>query len=164
VTRPEDAKTHEFATDGKTDELPASSSPADSKTVNFAGPQPDGQTVAFPVTGRSGAARRGPAGETVALAADGGSEPRSGFWRELSGALAGGVVVLAAIVLVLEVISWSRGVPGLGWIVLVGHVVGAVLAVVAQRQLDRRVGRSALVAGLALGVVVVAVLVLFWWS
>jgi hypothetical protein len=88
---------------------------------------------------------------------------QSGFWRELSGALAAGIVLLTAVVLVLDVISWARGVPGLGVWVLVGHVVGSVLAVIAQRQLDRRQGRPALLAGLALGVVVVAVLVLFWW-
>ncbi len=89
---------------------------------------------------------------------------RSGFWRELAGAMAAGVVILAAVVFVLEVISWTRGVPGLGVVVLIGHVVGAGLAVVAQRQVDRRTGRGALVAGAGVGAVVVALLVLFWWT
>lgn len=98
--------------------------------------------------------------ETVELA----TTRRRGFWRELSGSLAAGVVVLAAVVLVMQVVSWIRNVPGLGGWVLAGHVVGAVLAVLAQRQVDRRTGRGALVAGLALGAVVAGVLVLFWWS
>jgi hypothetical protein len=98
--------------------------------------------------------------QTVELATPG---RKSSFWRELSGALAAGVVVLTVVVLVLEINSWVRGVPGLGTWVLVGHVVGSVLAVVAQRQVDRREGRPALLAGLGLGVVVLAVLLLFWW-
>jgi hypothetical protein len=150
VTRPEDARTDEFATDGKTEELPKGSS-AESKTVNFAEPRP-GETVAFPVDGRAAV------GDQPSAA------PKSGFWRELCGALAAGVVILAAVVLVLEVISWTRGLPGLGVVVLIGHLVGAVLAVVIQRRLDRRTGRPALLAGLALGAVVVGMLVLFWWS
>lgn len=85
------------------------------------------------------------------------------FWRELSGALAVGTVLLAAAVFVLQVVAWINGMPGLGLVVLVGHVVGAVLAVVAQRIVDRRDGRPALLAGLGLGATVVAILVLFWW-
>ncbi|ONI77390.1 hypothetical protein ALI144C_34645 [Actinosynnema sp. ALI-1.44] len=91
-------------------------------------------------------------------------KPRKGrFWRELSGALAAGLVLLAVAVLVLQVISWSNGVPGLGVIELVGHLVAAGLAVYAQRVIDRRPGRPALAAGFGLALVVVAVLVLFWW-
>jgi 4-hydroxybenzoate polyprenyltransferase len=86
------------------------------------------------------------------------------FVRELFGAVAAGMVVLAAIVLVLEVISWIRDVPGLGVVVLIGHLVGAALAILAQRQLDRREGRPAFLYGLGLGAVALAVLVLFWWS
>lgn len=82
----------------------------------------------------------------------------------MCGALTAGVVMLAAVVLVLEVLSWTRGLPGLGVVVLVGHLVGAVLAVLIQRQVDRRAGRPALVAGSALGAVVLLMLLLFWWS
>ncbi|MEV4318593.1 hypothetical protein [Actinocrispum sp. NPDC049592] len=119
----------------------------------FAGAQPgadNSATVPFPEHKSASAAPEPP--------------KRSGFWRELAGAMAAGVVILAAVVLVLEVISWSRGVPGLGVVVLVGHVVGAGLAVFAQRQVDRRTGRGALVAGLGVGAVVVGLLVLFWWT
>ncbi|WP_236952117.1 hypothetical protein [Kibdelosporangium phytohabitans] len=89
--------------------------------------------------------------------------PKGRFWRELSGALAAGLVLLAVAVLVLQIISWANGVPGLGVVELIGHAVAAGLAVYAQRVIDRRPGRPALVAGVGLGVVVVLVLVLFWW-
>lgn len=102
-----------------------------------------------------------PPGPTVELVRPGRG---FGFWRELSGALAAGVVVLASVVLVLQAVSWAEDVPGLGVWVLVGHVAGAVVAVVLQRQVDRRDGRSSLLAGVGLGVVVAAVLVLFWWA
>jgi hypothetical protein len=161
VTRPEDARTEEFATDGKTEELPKGS-PADSKTVNFEGHRPESETVALPANGKTAALPVGgvqpPVQNSTAKA------PRSGFWRELCGALTAGVVILAAVVLVLEVLSWTRGLPGLGVVVLVGHLVGAVLAILLQRQLDRRSGRPARLAGLGLGAVVVAMLVLFWWT
>ncbi len=85
------------------------------------------------------------------------------FWRELAGALAAGLTVLALVVLVLQIISWSNGVPGLGVVELIGHIVAAGLALYAQRTIDRRPGRPALIAGLGIGVLVVLVLVLFWW-
>jgi hypothetical protein len=100
-------------------------------------------------------------GPTVELARP---RRRFGFWRELSGALAAGVVVLALVVLAFQVVSWAKNVPGLGVWVLVGHVAGAVVAVVLQRQVDRRDGKASLLAGVGLGVVIAAVLVLFWWA
>jgi hypothetical protein len=93
-----------------------------------------------------------------------GPAPRkSGFWRELTGALAAGTVLLAVAVLILQTIAWLNGMPGLGVFVLVGHLVGATLAVVAQRVADRRSGKPALAAGLGVGAVVALILVLFWW-
>jgi hypothetical protein len=109
-------------------------------------------------------------GRTVEFRSDGRTaelptaKPKRVFWRELAGAMAAGVVLLAAVVLVLETISWFRGVPGLGTIVLIGHLMGATLAILAQRELDRRRGKPALLAGLGLAAIVVAVMVLFWWS
>jgi hypothetical protein len=87
-----------------------------------------------------------------------------GFWRELSGALSAGIVVLTVVVIGLQVTSWIHDVPGLGVWVLVGHILGAVLAVVLQRQVDRRRGRPALLACLGMGVIVSALLILFWWT
>jgi hypothetical protein len=101
--------------------------------------------------------------EKVVAAERKGPRRKGRFWRELAGALAAGLVILAVAVLVLQIVSWTNGVPGLGVVELIGHGVAAVLAVVAQRVIDRRTGRPALVAGLGLTVVVVLVLVLFWW-
>jgi hypothetical protein len=89
--------------------------------------------------------------------------PKSGFWRELTGALTAGTILLAIAVLVLQTIAWLNGMPGLGAVVLIGHLVGAALAVAAQRVADRRSGKPALAAGLGIGAVVVLILVLFWW-
>jgi hypothetical protein len=91
------------------------------------------------------------------------SPKKSRFWRELTGALAAGTVLLAIAVLVLQTIAWLKGMPGLGVVVLIGHLVGAALAVTAQRVADRRSGKPALVAGLGIGAVAVLILVLFWW-
>jgi 4-hydroxybenzoate polyprenyltransferase len=85
------------------------------------------------------------------------------FWAELTGALAAGTVLLAVVVLVLQVLAWVKGMPGLGVWILIGHLVGAGLMIAAQRIVDRREGGPALLAGLGAGAVVVAILVLFWW-
>ncbi|MET0134117.1 MAG: hypothetical protein ABW215_11050 [Kibdelosporangium sp.] len=105
-----------------------------------------------------------PAEEMVTVPLRVPGRPLSGFWRELSGALAAGVVLLAVIVLVLQSIAWVRGMPGLGTWVLIGHLVAAGLVVAAQRVVDRRTGRTALWAGLGTGAVVLATLLLFWWT
>ncbi|MCE7008413.1 hypothetical protein LWC34_37210 [Kibdelosporangium philippinense] len=85
------------------------------------------------------------------------------FWRELTGALAAGLVVLAVAIFVLQIISWSKGVPGLGVVELIGHIVAAGLAIYAQRTVNRSSGRPAMIAGLGIGVITLLVLVLFWW-
>ena len=113
-----------------------------------------GKTVELPTA--EPAARQQPA-------TAGSRSGRGGFWRELAGALAAGAAVLAVVVLVLQVVAWTKGMPGLGAVVLIGHVVGAVLAIAAQRMVDRSQGRPALVAALCLGAVVAAILLLFWW-
>lgn len=89
---------------------------------------------------------------------------RSRFWRELSGALAVGMAVLAAVVLVFQLLAWIRGMPGPGARMVIGHVAAACLVVGAQLFADRRTGW---VAGLLLtGVAVIAgaTLWLFWWA
>lgn len=92
-------------------------------------------------------------------------EPRRArFWRELSGALAVGMAVLAAVVLVFQILAWIRGMPGPGARMVVGHLVTAGLVVGAQLFADRRTGW---VAGVSLGGVAVvagATLWLFWWA
>jgi hypothetical protein len=89
---------------------------------------------------------------------------RGGPWRELSGALAVGMSVLALVVIVFQVLAWGQDMPGPGMWTVVGHVVAAALAVLVQRFADRLTGLAA--AGCVLGVVAVsgAALWLFWWA
>lgn len=101
--------------------------------------------------------------EAIQARQPGPAPKKSRFWRELTGALTAGAVLLAIAVLVLQTVAWFNGMPGLGAVVLIGHLVGAALAVAAQRVADRRSGKPALVAGLGIGAVVVLILVLFWW-
>ncbi|MFL6121142.1 hypothetical protein [Actinophytocola sp.] len=89
---------------------------------------------------------------------------RGGLWRELSGALAIGMSVLAVVVLVFQVLAWGRGVPGPGMWTVVGHVVAAALAVFVQRFADRLPGWPAALAVLGVVAVSGAALWLFWWS
>jgi len=89
---------------------------------------------------------------------------RGGLWRELSGALAIGVSVLAVVVVVFQVLAWVRDMPGPGvWMVL-GHLGAAVLAVVVQRFADRYSGWTAAAATLGVVAVTGATLWFFWWA
>jgi hypothetical protein len=84
--------------------------------------------------------------------------------RGLSGLLAGGLVMLAIVVCVAQWLAGTSGRPGPGMSAVVGHVIGALVAVVLQRVADRSRG---LLAALACGsVLVIAVVVLWfgWWS
>lgn len=88
----------------------------------------------------------------------------SGFWRELSGALAYGLCALAVVVVGFQIVAWLRGNPGPGWFPLAGHVLTAAIAVGAQRIADRYRGWQSRAA--VLGVLVVGGLALwiFWWA
>ncbi|UMP01777.1 hypothetical protein [Amycolatopsis sp. EV170708-02-1] len=91
--------------------------------------------------------------------------PGSGrFWRGLTGSLAAGMVVLAVCVLAIAGICLLTGAPGPGALMLIGHPVAAVAALLAQRVADTRNGRVAGFAGLGVVVSVTAALSLFWWS
>jgi hypothetical protein len=136
-----------------TDRLPAGEGPADNRDPQYS----EGRTTELPSSQRG---RHRP--ETMQVRQTD-PAPKSRFWRELTGALTAGTVLLAIAVLVLQVTAWFNGMPGLGVVVLVGHLVGATLAIAAQRLVDRRSGKPALAAGLSLGAVVVSILVLFWW-
>jgi hypothetical protein len=89
---------------------------------------------------------------------------RGGPWRELSGALAVGMSVLAVVVVVFQVLAWGRDTPGPGVWTVLGHVAAAGLVVLGQRFVDRLGGWQA--AAAVLGVVAVsgAALWLFWWA
>jgi hypothetical protein len=89
---------------------------------------------------------------------------RGGFGRELAGALAVGLSVLAVVVLVFQVLAWIRGVPGPGAMMVVGHLGAAVLAVAVQRVADRTSGATAAVAAIAVAAITGATMWLLWWS
>jgi hypothetical protein len=93
--------------------------------------------------------------------------------REVSGALAVGLVVLT---LVLAAAQWLSGqwlgdqwlggpatVSGPGTGALIGHGADALLALLLQRAADRSRGGRAVVASLAVLSVVAAVLWIWWW-
>lgn len=89
---------------------------------------------------------------------------RGGLWRELSGALAVGMSVLAVVVIVFQVLAWGRDTPGPGLWTVVGHVVAAALAVFVQRFADRLTGWAAALAVLGVVAVSGAALWVFWWA
>lgn len=89
---------------------------------------------------------------------------RGGFWPEVSGALALGLAVLAAAVLVFQVIAWVRGIPGPGLATVGAHLGAAVMAALAQWLADRRRGWVAVVAVFGVLVVTGATMWIFWWA
>lgn len=96
------------------------------------------------------------------------SEPapryRGGLWRELSGALAVGMSVLAVVVIVFQVLAWGNDTPGPGVGTVAGHVGAAALAIFVQRFADRRTGLPAALAVLGVVAVSGAALWVFWWA
>ncbi|WP_222719821.1 hypothetical protein [Actinokineospora xionganensis] len=92
-------------------------------------------------------------------------EPKPpGFWRELSGALTLGLCVLALVVVGLQLLASSKGMPGPGFPVVLGHAVAAIAAVVFQRQADRRQGSVAVLPVLLVAALTAATIWFFWWS
>lgn len=89
---------------------------------------------------------------------------RGGLWRELSGALAVGMSVLAVVVIVFQVLAWGRDTPGPGLWTVLGHVAAAALAVFVQRYADRLAGWAAALAVLGVVAVSGATLWIFWWA
>lgn len=83
-------------------------------------------------------------------------------WRGLTGSFAAGLVVLAVVVLGSGVFAMSTGAPGPGLLILIGHPVGAVLALVAQRLADRRTGIVAAGAGAAVLAITAANVMILW--
>jgi hypothetical protein len=90
--------------------------------------------------------------------------PRGGFGRELAGALAVGLSVLAIVVVVFQVLAWGRDVPGPGLTMVLGHLGAAVLAVLVQRVADRTRGWPATAAALGVVVITAATMWLLWWA
>lgn len=86
------------------------------------------------------------------------------FPREITGALAAGMVLLAVAVVLAQGYALVRGTPGPGFFMVAGHVGAGALCLACQRMLDRRTGRATILPGALLIVVAAATLWLFWWS
>ena len=108
-----------------------------------------GETTVALATGPSGAAVR---------------PRRGGFARELAGALAVGLSVLAIVVLVFQVLAWIRDLPGPGATMVGGHLGAAVLAVVVQRVADKNTGVLSVLAAAAVVAITGVTMWLLWWS
>jgi hypothetical protein len=111
----------------------------------------------------------GSADTTVALAIPAaesrGRTARSArFARELAGALAVGLSVLAIVVVVFQILAWIRGMPGPGATMVGGHLVAAVVAVLVQRVADRNGGWLAGLAAIAVVAITAVTMWLLWWS
>lgn len=81
----------------------------------------------------------------------------------LSGALTAGLVLLAVLLGVAQWFSGPDTVPGPGIGMLLGHWVGAPVAVLLQWVADRSRGGRAVIASLAVLAVVGGVLWFWWW-
>jgi hypothetical protein len=104
----------------------------------------------------------GPEVQVVAAGADRGRKAR--WWRGFTGSLAAGMVVLAVLVLGTGLVCALVGVPGPGATFLIAQPVAAVIALAVQRVADRREGRVAAIAGVAVLVDVAVALCLLWWG
>jgi hypothetical protein len=100
--------------------------------------------------------------ETVEQAAAKPAKQGGRWWRGFTGSLAAGLTVLAVGVLVVAGVCLYTDAPGPGPVLLIGHPVAAVLALLAQRVADRRNGLPAAGAGIAVVLFVVSALTLFW--
>jgi hypothetical protein len=100
--------------------------------------------------------------ETVEVSAAKPAKQGGRWWRGFTGSLAAGLTVLAVGVLVVAGVCLYTGAPGPGAVLLIGHPVAAVLALLAQRVADRRNGAPAAGAGIAVVLFTVSALTLFW--
>ncbi len=83
--------------------------------------------------------------------------------RGLAGVLAGGMVVLALGITAVWFGAGRYGLPGPGADVVIGHLVGAAIAVVGQRVADRRPDRTGTIAAVVVVLLVAFVLGFAWF-
>jgi len=100
--------------------------------------------------GRPGALSRGREGRATRLL------------RGLSGVLAGGLVVLAAGLVVAAVVASQRGVPGPDAATIAGHAFAAVVAVLVLWWADRSTGAAAAAASVGVVALTAVVLLVRW--
>ncbi|MEU4672167.1 hypothetical protein AB0F91_30370 [Amycolatopsis sp. NPDC023774] len=110
------------------------------------------------------AAEHVPVAAPQRIEAAGTGKPRGRWWRGFTGSIAAGLAVLAVGVLGVAAVCLVTGAPGPSVLLLVGHPVTAVVALVLQRVADRRSGRAAGLAGLGVLVVAFGALTVFWWA
>lgn len=84
--------------------------------------------------------------------------------RGLSGVLAGGLVALAIVMCLAQWLAGNSGSPGPGAVVVVGHLLAALAAVVLQVAAERSGGRTAVLASWSVLVLAAAVLWFGWWA
>lgn len=89
---------------------------------------------------------------------------RRRWLRGLSGVFAGGVVVLALVLVGAAVISGRDGAPGPGALTVAVHVAAAVAAVVIQVHADRHDGPRGTLASVGVLGITAAVLAFEWLS
>jgi putative effector of murein hydrolase len=82
--------------------------------------------------------------------------------RGLSGLLAGGLVALVLALVGAWFLAEQLAVPGPTLETIAGHAVAAVVAVLVQRQADRRRDRAAVIAALTVLLVTAVVLTVQW--
>lgn len=94
-----------------------------------------------------------------------GSAGRPRHWaRALSGVLVAGLLVLAVGLLLGWAVAAAAGEPGPGPLMLIGHTVGAVVAVVLHRTALRRTGTLGYAAVFGVAGVLALLGLLFWWN
>lgn len=87
-----------------------------------------------------------------------------GWSRALSGSLAAGVAVLAVSLLLAWGLAWIVEAPGPGLAMPLGHMLGAVAALLLHRTARTRRDRVGLAAALGVWVVLLLLGALYWWS
>lgn len=89
---------------------------------------------------------------------------RAGTWvRGLTGSLAHGLVVLAVFLIGVQIWAGQVGWEGPGIGTISAHVIGGLLAVGLQAFADRRRDRAGGIAVVAVPVVVLGTVWLWWW-
>lgn len=84
--------------------------------------------------------------------------------RAISGVLAGGLVVLAAVVVGASVLAAQRGASGPPATMLAAHLLAALVAVLVQVYGDRRGPAAAVGSGLVVLALTCGLLWTQWWS
>jgi hypothetical protein len=90
--------------------------------------------------------------------------PRKGFLAGLAGVCAIALVLMPIVLVAALLFSHTRGMPGPHPVTIWAQVVGGVVAIPLYRLATTRLGPVRLVCGLALPVLFVLLLWLFWWS